>query len=220
MYSFRQRSDTTVFDEPLYAHYLRVSGRVHPGRDDVLKDQDPNGEAVVRDVILGGYETPVVFFKQMGHHLVDIDQAFLGACRNILLIRHPADVLTSFAINVPDATLADTALPQLVELLDSALAQGDSPVVIDSRVLLEDPPRILAEVCRRVGIPFDDAMLSWPAGPKPEDGVWAEHWYHSVHKSVGFSPYVAKKVEISPRLQSVIDEAMPLYERLRAHAVS
>ena len=27
MYAFRQRSDTTVFDEPIYAHYLRVTGR-------------------------------------------------------------------------------------------------------------------------------------------------------------------------------------------------
>ena len=36
--------------------------------------------------------------------------------------------------------------------------------------------------------PYDDAMLSWPAGPKPEDGVWAEHWYASAHRSTGFGP--------------------------------
>lgn len=220
MYSFRQRPDTTVVDEPLYAHYLKVSGREHPGRDDVLRSQDCDGAAVVRDVILGRYDTPIVFFKQMAHHLTDIDRSFLGECRNILLTRHPTEMVTSFAVNVPDVGLADTGLPQLIELLDAILAEGDSPVVIDSRVLLGDPPRILTEVCRRVGISFDEAMLSWPAGSKPEDGSWGEHWYHNVHRSTGFTPYVAKEVEISDRLQDVIDQAMPLYERLRAHAVS
>ena len=47
MYSFRQRADTTVVDEPLYAHWLRVTGADHPGRDDVFAAQDPDGERVV-----------------------------------------------------------------------------------------------------------------------------------------------------------------------------
>ena len=54
MYSFAQRADTRVVDEPLYAHYLRVSGADHPGRDEVLAAQEQDGERVVRDVILGG----------------------------------------------------------------------------------------------------------------------------------------------------------------------
>ena len=53
MYSFAQRADTRVVDEPLYAHYLRVSGADHPGREDVLRSLDQDGERVVRDVILG-----------------------------------------------------------------------------------------------------------------------------------------------------------------------
>ena len=32
MYSFAQRPDCIVFDEPLYAHYLIASGAEHPGR--------------------------------------------------------------------------------------------------------------------------------------------------------------------------------------------
>src|ERR687883_192922 len=31
MYSFRQRPDTLVVDEPLYGHYLRVTSADHPG---------------------------------------------------------------------------------------------------------------------------------------------------------------------------------------------
>jgi len=142
MYAIRQRSDTTVFDEPIYAHYLRVTGRDHPGRDDVLASQDPDGEAVVRDVILGGHPTPVAFFKQMAKHFVDLDRGFLGACRNILLIRDPARVVTSFAKNVPDVNVADTGLPIQVDLLDSILAEGEDPVVVDSATLLAERTRM------------------------------------------------------------------------------
>lgn len=219
MYSFRQRSDTTVFDEPLYGHYLASSERLHPGRDEVLTSQDNDGHAVIRDVILGFDDTPVVFFKQMGHHLVGLDRSFLGDCRNILLTRHPADMLTSLAVNLPDATLGDTGLPELIELLDSILQSGDSPVVIDSQILLSDPRSILTEVCERIGLDFDEAMLSWPAGPKPEDGSWAEHWYANVHRSTGFSPHVPKTDPFPVELQPILDQALPLYDRLIEHAV-
>ena len=30
-------------------------------------------------------------------------------------------------------------------------------------------------------------MLAWPAGGRPEDGVWAKHWYGAVHRSTGFA---------------------------------
>ncbi|MBT5534537.1 sulfotransferase family protein, partial [Candidatus Poribacteria bacterium] len=36
MYSFAQRPDTRVIDEPLYGHYLRVSGAAHPIPVDVI----------------------------------------------------------------------------------------------------------------------------------------------------------------------------------------
>ena len=85
MYSFRQRADTTVVDEPIYAHYLRVTGRDHPGREEILANQDTDGTKVVEEVILGHYETPVVFFKQMCHHLVDLDRSFLGSCLGTFL---------------------------------------------------------------------------------------------------------------------------------------
>ena len=74
MYAWRQRADTVVVDEPLYAHYLRVSGRVHPGRDEVLASQEIVGETVVRTVVLGDHPRPVAFFKHMAKHLVDLDR--------------------------------------------------------------------------------------------------------------------------------------------------
>ncbi len=219
MYAFRQRADTTVVDEPIYAHYLRVTGREHPGRDDVLASQDPDGEAVVRDVILGDHPTPVVFFKQMAQHFVDLDRAFLAECRNLLLIRDPERVVTSFARNVPDVNVADTGLPIQVELLDASLAVGDTPLVVDSADLLAAPERILRLLCDRLGLDFDPAMLSWPAGPKPEDGVWAEHWYASTHRTTGFEAGVPSTEPPPEHVRPVVDAARPLYGRLLEYAV-
>jgi hypothetical protein len=219
MYSFAQRADTTVVDEPLYAHYLRVTGREHPGREEVLASQDTDGEAVVRDIVLGPTTTPVVFFKMMAHHLVELDRAFLGRCTNLLLTRDPEAMLRSLAVQLPDATLADTGLDRLVELLDLITATGQRPLVVDSDQLLDDPDAMLRAVCEQVGVPFDPAMLSWPAGPKPEDGVWAEHWYHRVHESTGFARRSSDHPPLTPRLTSVLAEATPLSDRLLAYSV-
>lgn len=220
MYAWRQRSDTTVVDEPLYAHYLATSGREHPGTADVLASQINDGAAVVEDVLRGRYDTRVVFFKQMAKHLAELDRGFLPDFRNILLTRHPFDMLTSLQVHLPDATLDDTGFPEMIEILDALLSAGEAPVVIDSRTLLQDPRHVLSELCRRLDLDFDDVMLTWPSGPKPEDGVWAEHWYDGVHRSSGWQPWVAKGVELLADLRPVLDEALPLYERLTPYAIS
>lgn len=219
MYSWRQRADTTVVDEPLYAHYLRVTGRDHPGRDDVLAAQGTDGDAVVHDVVLGEYPTPVVFFKQMAKHLVDLDRAFLPECRNVLLTRDPHDMLTSLQVQLPDATLADTGFPEMVEILDVLLAAGELPIVIDSALLLRHPRALLTQLCEEVGLEFDEAMLTWPAGPKPEDGVWARHWYDSVHRSTGWHPLRAKDAELAPSVVAAYEASLPLYERLLPYRI-
>ena len=220
MYAFGQRADTTVFDEPIYAHYLRVSGREHPGRDAVLTSQDPDGEAVVRDLILGDHPTPVVFFKQMAQHAVDLDMGFLGSCRNMLLVRDPERVVTSFAKNVPDVGVADTGPPIQVDLLESILAAGKDPIVVDAAALLAAPEPMLRRLCDRLGLAFDPAMLSWPAGPKPEDGVWAEYWYASTHRSAGFAAGVPSTEPPPVYLRPVVDEARGFYERLLDYALT
>ena len=45
---------------------------------------------------------------------------------------------------------------------------------------------MLREVCAATGLEFEPAMLSWPAGPKPYDGLWADVWYKTLHQSTSF----------------------------------
>ncbi len=219
MYSFAQRSDTRVVDEPLYGHYLRVSGARHPGREEVLQAMETDGDTVVRDVILGSTERPVLMLKQMAHHLTDLDPGFLTQTTNVLLVREPSEMLRSLVHQIPDPGLRDTGLGVQRDLLRQLRSMGQTPPVLEARQILLNPRGVLAELCSRLGIPFDEAMLSWPAGPRPEDGVWAPHWYANVHRSTGFQPYRPKEGSFPERLRSLLEECQACYEELAPLAI-
>jgi len=219
MYSFAQRTDTRVVDEPLYAHYLRVTGAEHPGRALVLASQDQDGENVVRDVILGPCDRPLVMFKQMAHHLVELDRGFLGRTTNVLLTREPEEMLTSLVENIPEPTLRDTGYAAQTEILASLRASGVEPAVLVAHRVLQDPEDQLTRLCARIGVPFERAMLAWEPGARPEDGVWAPFWYANVHKSRGFQPYVMKTARVPPRLKPLLAECHEHYARLAALAI-
>lgn len=219
MYAFAQRSDTRALDEPLYAHYLRVSGANHPIREEVLASMENDGERVVKDVILGPCARPVLFMKQMAHHLVEIDRGFLKQTANVLLIRDPVEMLPSLAKILDAPTLRDTGLATQFELVSELKNLGQNPPVIDARELLLDPPGVLRQLCDQLGIPFQESMLKWPAGPHPEDGVWAKQWYHNVHRSTGFQPYREKTDPFPQRLLPLLEECRPYYQAMQAMAI-
>lgn len=220
MYSFAQRNDVRVIDEPLYGHYLRVSGADHPGATDVMAAMSCDGHAVMRKLIAAQAAEPSkrLFLKHMAHHLVALDLGFLRHTSNVFLVRNPRDMLPSLTIQLPDASLADTGLKRQWELYAELRSQGQQPTIVDSRELLQDPAGVLTSLCAHLGMPFDAAMLQWEAGPRAEDGVWAPHWYHAVHKSTGFRPYVAKD-DFPPALRPLLEECEPWYEKLYAEAL-
>ncbi len=220
MYSFAQRGDTRVIDEPLYAHYLRVSGAAHPGRENVLVQQDSDGEQVIEDVILGPCSKPVLFVKNMAHHLVDVDWTFLSKTTNVILTRDPVDVLPSLARKLGAVSLPDTGYEIQVQLARHLEAVGRQAVVLDARQLQSDPPGVLAQLCDSIGIAYHDSMLHWPAGPRPEDGVWADIWYHDVHMTTGFAPYRPKRTPFAAELLPLLNACRPLYAELLARALS
>ena len=220
MYSFAQHDEVKVVDEPLYGHYLRVSGALHPGRDKVLQTVNCDGDTVMRDLLAeqGEMGNTRLFMKHMAHHLVDLDLDFLRRTQNILLVRNPREMLPSLTIQLPDADLGDTGLQQQWDLYMSLDAAGQTPTVLDSRELLMNPEKVLRQLCQRIDLSFTAPMLHWEAGPRPEDGIWAPHWYHTVHQSTGFAPYRAKS-GFPKKLHALLDECKPWYEQLFAHAI-
>ena len=220
MYSFAQRDDMRVVDEPLYGHYLRVTGADHPGAADVMAAMDCDGDAVMKGLLqLQAKDTSRrLFIKHMAHHLVDLDLGFLEHTCNVFLIRDPREMLPSLVIQVPQAQLADTGLRRQWELYAELCDTGQQPAILDSRELLVDPEGVLRRLCDYLGHRFTPAMLEWPPGPRPEDGVWAPHWYHAVHKSTGFAPYRAKTT-FPERLEPLLAECQPWYDRLFERAI-
>jgi hypothetical protein len=221
MYSFAQRTDTTVFDEPLYAHYLsKTPARgYHPGAEDVIATMENDGQKVVDELILRPHRMPVVFFKHMTHHLTNLDWGFLDHTVNILLTRDPLDMLPSYAAWVETPTLQDVGYAQHLELLHYLQSRGQNPPVLDAKQILLNPKKVLSELCERIGIPFQDRMLNWEAGARPEDGVWAKYWYHSVHQSTGFGTYVPKSAPFPKSLEPLLAECQPYYAQLSALAI-
>lgn len=219
MYSFAQRSDTRIVDEPLYGHYLRASGAQHPGRDEVMGAMDNDGERVMRRLASDPADAPVLFVKQMAHHFVDLDSALLDGMDHFLLIRDPREMLPSLIEVLGDVTIRDTALPDQTRLLDHLVAGRLNPFTVDSKALLEDPERMLSRICNRLGIAFDPAMLRWQAGPRPEDGVWAPWWYGNVHRSTGFQAWRPSTRTIRDCDKPLLQQCVELYERLRAYSI-
>lgn len=221
MYSFAQRTDMAVVDEPLYAHYLchQPTAADHPGKADILASQEQDGEQVTQWMRTHDFARPAVLFKQMTHHLVALDRDFIHQMDNVLLIRNPRAILASFSKVVSEVTAADIGLPQQVALFRHLQQRGKTPAVVDASLLLQDPAGVLQRLCSSLALPWEPQMLRWPSGPRPEDGVWARHWYKNVHQSTGFQPYQQKTYQLPAALESIAADCEPLYRELRAAAL-
>ena len=219
MYSFAQRSDTAVVDEPLYGHYLRVSDARHPGAEDVMADMDCAAENVIQNTILGPCDHSILFMKQMAHHLVELDRGFLSQTTNVLLTRDPFDMLPSLINQIEKPVIRDTGLKMQAELLRELLGLEQDPPVLDSRELLKNPVRVLRQLCDILEITFETTMLNWQPGPRPEDGIWARHWYQNVHGSTGFQPYRPKTEPFPESLLPLLEECKPYYDLLFKYAI-
>lgn len=220
MRSFENRRDCQVVDEPFYAAYLAATGLDHPMRDEVLASQPHDWTAVVAG--LDALDAPVVYEKHMTHHmLAGVDLGWTASRRNAFLIREPAEVLASYTAKRADVTIDDIGVVRQRELFDrEADRLGRAPPVLRGEDVLADPPTVLSALCAALGIPFDPAMLSWPAGRRDSDGVWAPAWYDAVERSTGFERPARREYPPLPdALRRIADAARPHYEALAAHAL-
>ena len=68
MYSFAERSDTRVLDEPLFGHFLAHTGVERPSRKAVLASM-PTGREEALASLLRREHDDVLFLKHMANHL-------------------------------------------------------------------------------------------------------------------------------------------------------
>jgi len=217
MRSWGNRQDTVVCDEPLYAHYLLVTGLDHPGREEVIASQDTDWRNVVKMLtgpVPGG--RAIHYQKHMTHHLLpDMDREWLTELSNAFLIRDPRDMILSLSKVLKEVRLVDTGLPQQLEIFRLVRDRtGKTPPVVDSRDVQNRPESVLPALCTALDVPFDPAMLYWPAGPRETDGIWARHWYASVEKSTKFDPYQEKTEPVPPELTEILESCIKIYDEL------
>ncbi len=220
MRAWENRPDTVVVDEPLYAFYLTATGLDHPGRDEVIASQPADWRVVLRALARDPLPDAAGIFyqKHMTHHLLpEVDRAALAPLRHAFLIREPRGVLASYARVRSAPRVEDLGLRQQAEIF----SQFGGPV-LDSADLLAAPEAALRALCAALGVPFTAAMLSWPAGPRDSDGVWAPYWYDSVRASTGFAPVpvATEPPALDPALEPLLAQCLPYYEELRKNKIS
>ncbi|KAG5056121.1 hypothetical protein JHK85_008631 [Glycine max] len=217
MYSFSQRDDIEVLDEPLYANFLRVTGLDRPYREELLSKMEADGDKVTNDIIFAPGKKKYRFCKHISkQRLQGLTDDLMKKGKHFILIRNPLDILPSFDKVVPPS-FYELGLAELVCIYNELREIGKAPPVIDAAELQQDPEATLRSLCNDLEIPFQSAMLKWEAGPKPIDGLWAPWWYKSVHKSTGFEKPRKYPQPFPFSLYDLLEQSLPLYNMLRRH---
>jgi hypothetical protein len=224
MYAFGNRADCFAWDEPFYAFSLVHHGNDHPMRDAIIAANDSDWDRLVARCLAPPPAGKSVFYqKHMTHHMLEgYDRRWILELTNTFLIRAPERVLASYAQKWADVDLRAIGFVEQAEIFEMAAGKaGKAPPVIDADDVLENPRAMLEALCRACGIAFDEAMLTWPPGPKPFDGVWAPHWYNAVWQSTGLAATPRRPLpELPSELMKIADAARPFYQRLAQHRLS
>ena len=217
MYSFAQRSDVKVLDEPFYAHYLKnISPELdHPGKKEILNIQSTDLKIVIKEIDSLNQQYGGVFIKNMTHHLRGADFSFAEEWYNIILTRDPQKAIISFSKVIPNPTMEDLGYKLQYDLANFFTSKKINFKVVLSENLLKNPKKVLSDVCKFSKLKFNPQMLSWKKGGIVEDGVWAKYWYQNLHNSDGFSPWVNKSSEeINSNNFVVFEHATHYYQQL------
>ncbi|MEL6478300.1 MAG: HAD family hydrolase [Pseudomonadota bacterium] len=217
MRAWENRTDCTVMDEPFYGAYLAATGRDHPMRAEVLAAMETKWQAVAQACAADG-DRPLIFQKHMCQHMIaEAPLNWMRSCVHAFLIRPPVEVAASFGQKFAEMTAEDLGFQRQAELFDrvSQMA-GAAPPVIEARDVLAAPEAMLRALCDRFDVPFDPQMLSWPAGRRETDGIWAAHWYGAVERSTGFAR-PAPPAKAVPEHRQIVDACKPYYDMLRTY---
>lgn len=215
MRSFGARSDCAVMDEPFFAPYLNVTGKAHPGRDETLAAHETDPHKV--SALCASHTSHTYSFqKHMPHHMLQgFPMGWAAHAKHFFLFRHPQRVIASYAKGRAAFDLDDLGFAPQRRLWEHL----GCPPVIHSETILAGPEAALRALCLAINIPFDPAMLSWPEGPRDEDGAWAPWWYDSVYRSTGFSPPSQSMPPIADKYQPLLEACLSDYEVLAAEAI-
>ncbi len=214
------RGDHTVFDEPFSKHYYYGPDRRSSRYDDEHLPESSPGE-LLASIEKAAEERPV-FVKDMAYQAsVILEPDIVGRFRNCFQVRDPAASLRSLVKHWPDFTDDETGWEALGRAADVVSETGQPLVVIDADRLCDDPAGVVSRWCDEMDLEFREDALTWEPGMRDDWELWGD-WHKGTSKSTGFeslgkaSPPPTDK---EPRLREAYEKAVPVYERLMAHAL-
>ncbi len=220
MRAWENRGDTTVIDEPYYANYLKATGIDHPMAQEIMDSGDTDWRSVTKRISQAPADG--IFFQKhiCTHNLPHINLDWVNQLSNVFLIRDPHLVVASYAAKREVCAASDLGYDLQKTLFDQVQNQGiTKPLVIDSALFLDNPQQQFIILCEQLGIEFDEAMLSWPAGARNSDGVWGQHWYNAVNNSTGFKKQNTTYPALNETQRQVAKACMADYEAIKAYAI-
>ena len=234
LYSWASREDVEhALDEPLYPVYLHTNPSVErPYREELLaQNPETNARAVQAQMERMASEAAaadpasIIYAKHISKfydpNALDLSRLFKGdgsgRVVHVLMMRDPLDVVRSWSNRAENGVtggtcdMADCGFAKLLDVyMDCVKFTGREPVVVDTELLGMFPREILMELCARIGVPFEETMLSWEKGPKACDGMWAKHWYSSVWETTGFGKKTKAQQRADPSLLPDSEDCVPL----------
>lgn len=217
MYSFAQRKDVAVVDEPFYAYYLKNvnTKTLHPGKKEILNSQSSNFKKVLLE-LNQLYSKEYLFIKNMTHHLNNQNIDFAKNWSNVILTRSPKKSIASFSKVIKNPTLQDLGYKLQYELAKEFQKNKIEFYLLEAEDLLMNPEKHLRKICDFSNIKFSKKMLSWPKGGNIADGVWAKYWYENVHSSTGFKKVNSQEeIPLPVKYNSLFKEASFYYDALK-----
>ena len=219
MRSFENRDDTNVWDEPLYAYYLKETKKKHPLANDIINTYETNIDKIIAD-ITKNYGNKHSYQKHMTHHiLAKTPIEWIKKGINCFLIRDPKKVIQSYIKKNKLNNSDDIGFPTQIKLFNYVKEFGGKTIIINAEDLLSNPKKILIKLCNNLNIPFLEKMLLWPEGKRDSDGIWGEIWYKNVQSSTNFTNTDKNYEEIPNKYKDIYSECLSIYKKLNTHNI-
>lgn len=223
----RQRGDMYCLHEPFGEAWYQGEDPLWPRYQEGEKTTPGLSIESVWEDIQEQAEKQPVFIKDFPHYINHMwDEEFLSHFTHAFLIRDPAKTITSMYDKWPDFNELEVGFPEQRVLFDLlTVLNGESPPVIDSDDLLENPHGMTKAFCEAVGINFIEEALTWEAGGDPSAHSWWDggSFHSNLAKSTGLVPQKRKYVDLEntpERVRRVHRRMRPHYDRLYAHRIT
>ncbi len=219
MRSFENRKDTLVWDEPMYAYYLNETNKKHPLANNIVKKYETNINKLIPKMT-ERYEKKHSYQKHMTHHILSktpIDWVERGV--NCFLIREPSEVIKSYIKKSKLNYSEDIGFPMQIKLFNFVTKIGNKAIVINAEDLARNPRKVLINLCKKIGIPFLETMISWPKGKRNSDGIWEKIWYQNVKSSTGFEILRKDMQKLPEKYKRIYLECLDIYKELNSHNI-